>query len=420
MRRLVLFTVGLIAAVGVLAPAQDATEEGLNRDVFAPFVSRLRVAVRDPQVRLTWRDSTDLSNGTYRVYRSTEEITQDTIDDATLVGEVPPGVETFLDTPLEEGSYYYAVLAAEPDGRTYPIFIPFRNKTLRPVEVTRLESEEDLAASVYDIEAQPQDTAIVVVFNPSRTGRTLAVYRSTDPFTDLQSVTDATLLDELDSSSRRYADYPVPGVSYYYGVFDKALIERGTLEIQQNENVLSQPVQIALATQPAVNIEIPRATKRRAPLPILQLASGIQSGERLAVPDVPAGGARPVSATTRAAINRLLSRAPEPAPFAPDPVILPQERSADGEGVAVTLSRIVTGEFADGEYLRAADQLKSLLDLPVSDETEQRIRFYLGQSLYFDGRREPAFMEFLVASDGPLYAETRPWIEGILTGHGDG
>lgn len=418
MRRLVALLAGFLVLFATLVPAQNGADaRGIDRTVFAPFVSRLRVAVRDPQVRLTWRDSEDLSGGTYRVYRHDEEITQDTIDDATLVGEVLPGVETFLDTPLEEGSYYYAVLASEPDGRLYPIFVPFRNKTLRPVAVTQLESEEDLAAQVYDIQAQPQDTAIVVVFDPSRSGRTLAIYRSTTPFSDAASIGSATLLEEIPSSNRRYADYPVPGVDYFYGVFDKVLIERGTVEIQDGENVLSTPVRIALADQgPEVTIEFPQSTKRPAPLPILQLATGIQSGERLALPDIPGGGAQPVRAETRTAVDRFLARAPAPEPFAPEPRILPEERSAAGEGVAVTLSRIVTDEFAGGAYREAADLLETLLDLPVGDATERRIRFYRGQALYFDGRIEPAFMEFLLAAEGDLYPEVRPWMDGILTG----
>jgi hypothetical protein len=278
MRRLIFLAVGVLFCLGPAVFAQDEGTDDLNRDVFAPFVSRLRVAVRDPQVRITWRDSEDLSDGSYLVYRHTDEINQNTLDAATLVATVEPGVETYLDTPLEEGNYYYAVIAAEADGRTYPIFVPFRNKTLRPVAVTRLESEEDLAASVYDIDARAQDMTVVLVFTPSRSGRTLAVYRSTAPFSELESIGDATLLQEIESSSRRFVDYPAPGVSYYYGVFDTVLIERGSLEVVEGANALASAVQINLPSQQGIAIQIPRATKRPAPLPILQLTSGLQSG----------------------------------------------------------------------------------------------------------------------------------------------
>lgn len=417
MRRLVLLAVGVLICAGPVLIAQDSDPEDLNRDVFAPFVSRLRVAVRDPQVRITWRDSEDLSDGSYLVYRHTAEINQGTLDESTLVATVDPGVETYLDTPLEEGNYYYAVIAAEADGRTYPIFVPFRNKTLRPVAVTRLESEEDLAASVYDIDAQAQDMTIVLVFTPSRSGRTLAVYRSTEPFSELESIADATLLEEIESSSRRFVDYPAPGVSYYYGVFDKVLIERGSLEVEEGANALSSSVQIDLPSQQGITIQIPAATKRPAPLPILQLTSGLQSGERLATPDIPrsaTAGLLPPSAER--AVTEFLNDTQERADFSPEPVILAEERAGDGEGAQKTLARIVTGEFAAGDYDAAVELMRNLLMLPIGTDLEERIRFYLGQALYFDGRREPAFMEFVIAADGVLYSQVKPWMDGILTG----
>jgi hypothetical protein len=417
MRRSAFLAVGILVFVSMAAGAQEAPEDTMNQEVFAPFVSRLRVAVRDPQIRLTWRDSPDLNDGSYRVYRHTREITAGTIDDAELVAELDPGVETYLDTPEEEGSYYYAVLAAEADGRTYPILVPFRNKTLRPVEVTRLATEEELAAEISDIRAQAQESTIVVVFDPSRNERTLAVYRSTEPFESLDAVSDATLLEEIDSTNRRFIDYPVPGVDYYYGVFDKVLIERGSVEVTSGANVLAEPVRVALASRPVTQISVPPATKRRAPLPILRITSSIESGDRLPTPDVPRPGtARPVASTTQDAIDELLRHAPERAPFDPEPRVLPRERSGEGTGVAQTLSRIISGEFADEDYGRAAELMETILDIPMSTELEQRIRFYLGQALYFEDERERAFMQFLMASESEeLYTETRPWIDGLLS-----
>ena len=415
MRRIFEFFCVLLVATTSFVGAQEAAD--IDRDVFAPFVSRLRVAVRDPQVRLTWRDSPDLPAGSYQVYRSPVEITRDTLDRAELVATVDPGVETYLDTPFQEGEYYYAVLAAEPDGRLYPIFVPFRNKSIRPVEVTRLESEEDIAATVEDIEARVQDNVVILQFDPSRTGRSLAVYRSTVPFSELGSLAEATQLDQFPSANRRYADYPVPGVAYFYGVFDTGLIERGSAQFRPGENVLAQSIEIGVADLPVATIALPRATKRRAPLPMLSINTGIQDGERLATSSVPRNrSSGPLGADTEMAIRSFVSRAPASSRFSPEPVILPQERVDDQTGVPLTLGRIVTGEFADGSYLQAANLLGTLLELPMSPETERRVRFYRGQALFFDGRHESAFMEFLLAGEDEMYAPTRPWIEGILGG----
>lgn len=405
-------------ANGGSSPASDAmTFSEEDRDVFAPFVSRLRVAVRDPQVRLTWRDAEDLTGGTYRVYRHSQEITQDSIEDATLVAEVEPGIETYLDTPLEEGSYFYAVLAAEGE-RVYPIFVPFRNITIRSVTVAQLETEEDRAASVYGIEAQVQENTVIVRFETSRGGRDLVVYRSSAPIQSPTDIQAATIIDEFESTTRRFADYPVPGVGYYYGVFDKALIERGSLTIAPGDNTLAEPVEISLGTAQRPRVQFPQATKRRAPLPILQLARGIQTGDRLARNSVPESTGRILSPRTEESIRTLLERAPEPQVFTPHPVILPTERTQEGEGVQRTLSQVIATEFTDGNYDKTATLLRNLLLMPINPALERRIRFYLGQSLYFDGRREPAFVEFLLAAEGDLYLEVQPWLDGILLPRG--
>lgn len=328
-----------------------------------------------------------------------------------------PGQETYLDTPLEAGSYYYAVLAADENDRVYSIFIPFRNKTIRPVSVARLDTEEDLAASVYDIAAQSEDTAIVVRFEASRADRTLAVYRSTVPFVDQDSIEAAALLDQLPSSSRRFVDYPVPGVDYYYGIFDQTLLERGTATIEPAENVLAEPVSLALTGISDIGIADSRSRLRPAPLPVLQLANAITSDQRLAQSDVPdrtvAQALRPGA---EGAIGRLLARAPVREPFSPQPVVLPADRDQTASGAPRTLAQILESQFADENWARAALLLDRLLQLPLSRDLEQRVRFYRGQALYFDGRHEPAFMELLYASDGELYPVVRPWLDGILTG----
>lgn len=166
-----------------------------------------------------------------------------------------------------------------------------------------------------------------------------------------------------------------------------------------------------------VQISVPPATKRRAPLPILRITSGIQSGAPLSTPDIPRpGSAQPLPSTTELAIEEVLSRTSEPEEFAPEPRILPLERSGDGTGVAQTVSRVISGEFSDQDYDRAAELLQTILQISMSSEQEQRIRFYLGQALFFDDQHERAFMQFLMASESEeLYTETRPWIDGILT-----
>jgi hypothetical protein len=131
---------------------------------------------------------------------------------------------------------------------------------------------------------------------------------------------------------------------------------------------------------------------------------------------LPHGGvAQPITRETERAVVRLLQKAPPPKEYHPEPIILPEERSAPEAGIARTLAQVVIGPFADKEYDRATELLGNILELPLSKEWEQRVRYYYGQALYFTGKPERAFFEFLIAADGPLYTEAREWIDGILT-----
>ena len=67
----------------ILVTALPANE----KDVYAPFVSRLKAAVRGPQIKLTWKDSPDIE-GNYLVYRHNDEITLENFGKAVLIGQV--------------------------------------------------------------------------------------------------------------------------------------------------------------------------------------------------------------------------------------------------------------------------------------------------------------------------------------------
>ncbi|SIP89259.1 hypothetical protein SAMN05920897_101163 [Alkalispirochaeta americana] len=396
-------------------PPREQTDEA-RQEVFAPFVSRLRVALRDPQIRLTWRDSQDLPGGTYRIYRHTREITPETFPGAQHLHTTYPGVETYLDTPPEVGSYFYAVVAVDSEDQEFPVFVPFRNKTIRPVKVSRLDTEEDRAARVYDLVAQPQDTVVVLRFTPSRGGRELAIYRSLKPLTDDTALAEATLLERIDSDTRRFVDHAIPGVAYYYGVFDTSLVERGSVEIVPGSNVLRESTEIPLRGTIHSHLRLTSPPKRPAPLPMLELSSeAVPGSHRLIVRDIPyQGQPQELHPETRRSLARLLEDAPRDQLFNPIPRILPQERDSATEGTERTVAQVITGHFEKGDYARTTELLRNILELPLSQDLEHRVRFYLGQALYFDGRREPAFAEFLLAARGPLSQEVRPWTEGIL------
>ena len=305
-------------------------------------------------------------------------------------------------------------MAETSTGNLQRVFIPFRNKSLRPVRV--LSPYRTRIATISGLSAMVDKNTVVLAFQSSRPGRQLSIYRSTDPFPELYSLTEATEIDEIDSSSETYTDYPVPGIPYYYGIFDQEQIERNEYEIREGANVLNQPVQLQIALRP-VEYRRPRETSPAMLLPRLTAVPRNTTGAPLPrelqeIPRTPSS----ISPSTYRAIETLREMyGVSPAPFDPKPTILPEERIVTGTGVQRTLSRIVATEFMQGDYEQTSTLLRNLLSLPMSREMEQRVRFYRAQALFFDNRLEPALLELLVAHKGELYENARPWVDGILS-----
>lgn len=126
-------TVLFLACCSVVgAQSTDVTIQG--DVVFAPFVSRLKATKRESSIVLTWRDSPNIQ-GTNRVYRHTAEITEKNIEQSMPLARVAHGDKSYIDYPPDTQSYYYAVIVESPDGESYNIFIPFRNKTIIPAKI---------------------------------------------------------------------------------------------------------------------------------------------------------------------------------------------------------------------------------------------------------------------------------------------
>ena len=407
---LLLLTLTTVAQEG---GPQTVFEE--ETDVFAPFVSRIRVAVREPQVRITWRDADEI-DGPYRIYRHSSEINNRTFPQAELIATVEGGTETYLDTPPEAGNYYYAVLTESEEGEVYEIFIPFRNKTIQPAVIREDESELEQATRIFNLSATVIGNGIELTYDASRNGRQVAIYRSTVPIRGYDSLSIATRITVTESVQRRYVDYPVPGVPYYYGAFDTAEIEAQELDIDSGENVLQEPVQVRIGDARSVELP-PRVSRRSTPLPLLRLettsvTSG--SGELARIPQP-----HSLDPPTRDALDKILLSAGEEPPPTMEPVILPTERVLDARGTAATLTEIVQTEFAEGSYRESARLLTNLLSITLERDLAARARFYLGQSKYFTGEYRNAFLSFLLAEEH-YHTEATPWMNRILRILADG
>jgi hypothetical protein len=440
----------LLVLVAGVSTTVDAQTAATTDRVFAPFVSQLRISVSDPRIRVSWEDAADVIT-TYRIYRSTEAITNETFSDAELVGSVDPGTEGFIDVPPEPGAYYYAVVAENASGEPYPVIIPGRNASFHDVAIENVATEASRAARVRSIDATVVGAegreAVEITAVATRDERTLAVYRSTEPITTEADLLEAALVREVPSDEARLIDLPVPGVAYYYAAVDAALLLAGGLEIRPGENSTVEPVEIPLQvatgrqeepaerdqrtdtvtearTEPAVQpadapadgpVFVPETTTagRGVPLPFLQLENRLSTGRRLGDPRILIPRRTEIGPETKASLDRLLAGLTPRESRTDEPMILPVDRLPDPEGAEYTLRTILDGPFARMAWESALVQLENYFTLPLTPDLAARAHFYRAQVYHFLGDDRTAVLEFLLARDA-YYVEVAAWLDRIL------
>jgi uncharacterized protein YdbL (DUF1318 family) len=408
-----------VTALLLVSPLLVAQQQGEASDI-SRYPTDLRVAVKNPQVRLTWNDAGGLTDERYRIYRAEQEITEETVSQATEIGTVTEGTETFLDVPQEDGSYYYAVLAVDSDGSEYRNFARLRNTTTEAVEITVAQQAETPPVEVRGIAAEVEGDTVALRFRTNRTGRDLAIYRSTEKLTDSAALSEATQIATINSRESRFTDYPVPGVPYYYAVLDTQQVEEGTVTFRPERNTTSQAVQVPLGERavllgPEEESE-ERDTVRPTPLPLLQLSRQLESGRALPTPQTRVPDETvPLGQATQEAVKRLQARAAvsKPAVSTPEPAVLPADRGAEKKGTAYTLQTVLTGPFENGDWEETLTLLDNLLSKPLSASLEARVHFYRGQAYFFREAYRDAFFAFLLAKS-ELPEEITPWIDAIL------
>jgi len=410
-RRWGLVALVLLCAAVVPAGAQQPAAPAGSTDTTTVFVSRLKAEPADDEVKLTWLDSPDLK-GTCLVYRSPEEITARTLSKAVLIGTVPTGTGSFVDTPPDRRGWYYAVLIRDTAGTLYPVLIQFRNKTSAPVSPETIAPEERLAARVTEIRAVPsaQGDSIEVTFVSSSPDRDLLLFWGPDQFLRPQDLLGATRVIPLDPGTTRYVLPVLPGLDYWFAVLDSGLFKLGQAPLVAGGNATQYPVQLPVTS--AHGLPAPAsASPRGIPLPSLAISRGVQTGQEIDgtdVADLP--DPAPVSAATQKAIDALKAQVPviKVAPLQPQ--VLPSDATPTPGGELARLQEIVEGPFLGGDMTTSESRLQGFLSLPRKPELANRARFYLGQVYYFEGRLRDSLLEFLSARES-FYVETQPWID---------
>lgn len=389
-----------------------------GEDIFAPFVSSLSASTEQNKVTLTWKKAPAELYG-YSIYRSSTPFSTATFSNAVRVGAVSGDETIYTDTPPDTRGYYYAVLGRDEDGSLYTLFIPYRNILMQPVSVSTTLTPDQIVTQITNLRASAEENSIELSFSSSRPNRPVIVYRSTGPINESPDLIPATAVTTLGSNENNFVDFPLPGVPYYYAVFDAGATKSGRYTFIPGENTLQEPVEIGLSSTAAF---LPRVeeSKRITPLPYLLLNSGILTGSQierdLNYSRITQELADDTLSVWKSISSRLSASGWQTPP--PPPVLLGIDTSRDLTGEDYQLSLIVASSFSSTDpdkvdWGMIEKQLAAFMSVRHSARATDRGHFYLGQVYYYQGKYSDSFFEFLMARDN-YFIETQPWIDRLF------
>jgi len=403
------FTVLFLVCCSVVgAQSTDVTIQG--DVVFAPFVSRLKATKRESSIVLTWRDSPDIQ-GSNLVYRHTAEITEKNIDQSLKLARVAHGKKSYIDYPPDTQSYYYAVIVESPEGESFNIFIPFRNKTIVPVKIKFIGAPELLAAKITDIRAEGSTEGIKISFVSDKPNRDLMLYRSDSPLESLSDLLNAVSWVLIEGTTK-FGDVPPAGIGFYYAVLDAELVKAGKVAFVPGENSTQFPVQVPLETAEKVETPDGETSTRIMPLPYLILSKEVKTGNELKS-SIYLPRRVELNPATSEAVEAVLADAPRLNEPQMKVALLNPDQTENPTGEEYLLKAILHEHLLSGRYSQAETELVNFLSVRRNREIEVRAHFYLAQSLYFQRQYRKALSEFLIAQD-EYYKEVRRWVDACF------
>ena len=395
----------------LLVAVTGLTAQSVRGELYAPFVTRIATDVAGQDVTITWKDTGDVREAVFEIYRSPEPFTDQNLTRATLVSTVRSGVEMYVDRPETAGAWYYGIFAVKGD-TAYRVVLPYRNVTSVPAVVDAAILAGLQATELSALSARADESGITLSWFSSRNKRPVELYRSLLPIRTAVDLNNARLVVETSGEQPVYRDDPAPGVPYFYAVVDRDLRRTEGEGLIGEANRLHRPVQVPLTNLPGPIFYRPVAD-RRAPLPLLTLDREIESGRMLRDPAKALPDRQELSPESARALSALLADMPDRS-IRPKvrPVILSVDRAGAGDAADQGLQDILNGSFSRGEWAAAERELLAYLGRAGNDRLRSRIHYYRGQCFYFMGERETAFLEFLLARD-VYFEESNRWLSRI-------
>ena len=228
------------------------------------------------------------------------------------------------------------------------------------------------------------------------------IYRNTKIISDYSQIEHLTPIATVSSSTNSYNDSVSDFVEYFYAVI--AVTTEPYQIIIPSVNATTEGV--SLQKQKAKKIEkaekeeklFMEGTSRDTPLPYLNI---LEEKNQSAISKKTLKNVSTLKGKTK---NENVDLTPY---FFEEDLVSP-----DG-GDDFLLFQILKTTFAQKKYEAAISELNKLIGTNISDDTQNRATFYLGQSLYMIGKFEEAIKTFvIVQTDYPNLS--KKWIDSAL------
>jgi hypothetical protein len=360
------------------------------------YVSQIGAESRNNLIRITWVDSPDARGPVY-IFRAARPFS------GSIPANIRPvvrgyGEQYYIDDAEDLEGVYYFIAASDTAGLRYDIILPQVNSIYVIVgETSVAQAPVAPEPGISNLRASRDGERVVVVFDTYFPRRNAVLYRSMQPVRQPQDLLNAVLVQSGISSP--FADFPVPGITWYYTVVYEDDISSGNMRIRPGINSTTSAV--------VVSTDDAQRTLRPIPLPVMTLRDIMPDGFFLS--DV--SNFVPLSEQSA----RMLEGLPSKEPLTlKTPRVFVVDLDPPSSGEESALFQIVKDFFQERDWEGSRTALSDYLSLPRSRDVEARARFYLGQALYFTGNYREALFEFLWVKS--LHQdEANMWIDATLT-----
>ncbi len=379
-------------------------QEGLPGGGSAPQVTQIRAEQRGRYILLTWKDVPGLDKVLYHVYASTRPIDPATREERILLGSIKPGGQSLLFEPRDEKGYYFLVLV-EDQGELYQVFRPYSNATVLPVSARVDPPPLKRDRHVISFSATPRETDIYIEAELSDYSRRTTLFRSLKPIRTREDLLYTVRLQTFQNQEIIYRDPVPPEIRFYYALVDEELYRAGYTEnLLYQTNTLEVPVFIPL--EGYVFSGTFSYMARSTPLPRLNIDQDIERGQSLPGRP-PSYTPLPLSYESEEALRKLNKSWKREVPLLP-PEVLPIDTVPSPPPETAWVYDLLDKR----NWAELAQRCSEALATTSDTEVKSRLYFYRGQSYYYLGQLENAFMDFLSARDS-YFLEASRWMENI-------